>query len=229
MDLYRFDFCFNPNSYMKELKVDSVVKTFGTRKILSDIYLNCKPGEIVGLLGRNGSGKSTLLKIIFGSLTADNSYVNVNGKVITNRFDRAKNIAYLYQDGFIPVNTKVSTIMKLFKVKNLADNQLINKIINQKYGELSGGEARFLEILCVLNCPAEYILLDEPFNGLSPILKEEVKEEIKKTSIHKGIVLTDHDFRNVWEISTKNYLMTNGNIKEVKSKEDLQAGGYLPE
>ena len=53
---------------MNNLHVDSVIKSFGTRQVLTDIYVSCTKGEIIGLLGRNGSGKSTLLKIIFGSL-----------------------------------------------------------------------------------------------------------------------------------------------------------------
>jgi ABC-type multidrug transport system ATPase subunit len=213
---------------MNELKVDSIVKTFGNRKVLSDVSLNCKPNEIVGLLGRNGSGKSTLLKIIFGSLAADTSYVNINGIVMTDRFKRARKIAYLYQGDSTPATIKVSTLLKLFKAESLAEHYLVKRNINQKFGELSGGEARFLEILCVLHSPAQYIILDEPFNGLSPITKEEVKEEIKNASAGKGILITDHDFRSVWDISTKNYLMTNGNLRELKDFEELKDRGYLP-
>ncbi len=223
------DFHFYTDTSMDELKVDSVVKTFGGRKVLSDVHLSCKPGEIVGLLGRNGSGKSTLLKIIFGSLSADTAYVNINGTVMINRFKRAQKIAYLYQDDSTPPSVKVSTLLKLFKAESLAEHSLVKRIKHQRFVELSGGEARFLEILCVLNCPAQYIILDEPFNGLSPILKEEVKEEIKTASATKGVIITDHDFKSVWDITTKNYLMTNGNIKETKDIEDLRNRGYLPQ
>jgi ABC-type multidrug transport system ATPase subunit len=216
-----------PLTGMDELKVDSIVMTFGSRKVLSDIYLSCKPGEIVGLLGRNGSGKSTLMKIICGSLTADSSYVNINGAVMTNRFKRSSKIAYLYQDDSTPFSLKVPTLLKLFKAKDLSHHPMVKKVMHQKFGELSGGEARFLEILCVLNCPAQYILLDEPFNGLSPILKEEIKKEIKKAVNTKGIIITDHDYTHVLDITSKNYLMTNGNLKEVNRVQELRDLGYL--
>jgi ABC-type multidrug transport system ATPase subunit len=57
------------------MQVDSVMKAFGTKQVLTDVFLTCDQGEIIGLLGRNGSGKSTLLKIIFGSLAADQKFV----------------------------------------------------------------------------------------------------------------------------------------------------------
>ena len=62
---------------MCKLQVDSVDLSFDDRKILQDIYLDCKKGEVVGLLGRNGSGKSSLLKIIFGTLIATHKYVSI--------------------------------------------------------------------------------------------------------------------------------------------------------
>jgi ABC-type sugar transport system ATPase subunit len=66
---------------MQELSIDSVNQSFAEREVLSSVYLNCKIGEVVGLLGRNGSGKSTLLKIIFGSVKANFKYLNINNKV----------------------------------------------------------------------------------------------------------------------------------------------------
>lgn len=213
---------------MKQLKVDSVVKYFGTRKVLSDVHLHCQSGEIVGLLGRNGSGKSTLLKIIFGILPAENAYVNLNGDVLTNRFKRSQKMAFLYQDTFVPQEVKVRTLLKLFHAENLKTHPLVDKVLNQTFGQLSGGEARYLEILFVLNCKAPYVILDEPFNGLSPILKEEIKNEIKVASATKGIIITDHDYRNVLEITNRNYMMIQGNIKTITDLGQLQIYGYIP-
>lgn len=63
------------------LEVDSVLYSLGERKLLSDVYLNCGTGEIVGLLGRNGCGKTTLLQIIFGTKHTDNKHISIDGKV----------------------------------------------------------------------------------------------------------------------------------------------------
>ncbi len=56
---------------MNNLHVDSVIKSYNLNQVLTDVYISCKKGEIIGLLGRNGTGKSTLLKIVFGSISAE--------------------------------------------------------------------------------------------------------------------------------------------------------------
>lgn len=214
---------------MKELHVDSVVKHFHTTKVLSDIYLRCLPGEITGILGRNGSGKSTLLKIIFGSMPADQAYVRIDGKVYTRRSERPSKVAYLYQDTFIPAHLKVRTVLKLMAVEHLAGHPTVKPILDNTFAEVSGGEVRYLEILFTLNRPASYIILDEPFNGLSPLLKDEVKEVIRSAAREgKGIILTDHDYRNVLDIITRKYMMREGSLKPFDDPEELRLYGYLP-
>ena len=64
------------------LEIDSILKSFGERTILADVYLKCCRGDIIALFGRNGTGKSTLLNIIFGTLKADRKFIRIDGKVI---------------------------------------------------------------------------------------------------------------------------------------------------
>lgn len=214
---------------MKGLHVDSVVKYFHTTKILSDIYLSCLPGEITGILGRNGSGKSTLLKIIFGSMSAAHAYIKIDGKVMLNREQRPSEIAYLYQDSFLPAHLKIRTVLHLMAVGHLAGHPVVQPILNSTVAEISGGELRYLEILFIVNRPVPYIILDEPFNGLSPLLKDEVKEIIRSAARSgKGIILTDHDYRNVLDIATKKYIMRAGILKPFSDPEELRPLGYLP-
>ncbi len=71
------------------LEIDSVIKSFDVKQILTDIYLKCQTGDIIGILGRNGTGKSTLLKILFGTLKAENSFIKINGKVYDRQIGRA--------------------------------------------------------------------------------------------------------------------------------------------
>ena len=89
------------------LEIDSVQKYFNQKIVLSDVYLKCKTGEIIGLLGRNGSGKSTLLKIVFGILSADNKFIRVDGKVLFKNSDLLNEISYLPQENFIPSSFSV--------------------------------------------------------------------------------------------------------------------------
>ena len=94
------------------LKVDSVQLAFNDRKILQDVYLDCKQGEIIGLLGRNGSGKSSLLKIIFGTLAPSYKYVSINNEYIYRGFHQNR-IAYLPQHNYLPRGLRVHQLAKL--------------------------------------------------------------------------------------------------------------------
>jgi lipopolysaccharide export system ATP-binding protein len=91
---------------MNTLKVDSVELEFSGRKVLQSIFLNCKQGEVVGLLGRNGCGKSSLLKVIFGTLTPSHKYVTINDQFIRKGYLNNR-IAYLPQHNYLPAGIKI--------------------------------------------------------------------------------------------------------------------------
>ena len=104
---------------------------------------------------------------------------------------------------------------------------MIQSISNRKISELSGGELRYLEIKLVLCNPSKFVLLDEPYNGLSPLMIEKVNALIKENATRKAIVITDHNYENVISISTKLMLMRDGKAHHLKSKEELVDKGYL--
>lgn len=218
---------------MNKLHVDSIRKTYGYKSILSDIFISCSEGEIIALLGKNGAGKSTLMKIIFGSVRADNKFVKVNDKIITNLYDSKNLIKYLPQENFLPNHVKIKKIIDLFTEKRftdiISDNRIINPFINKKVKDLSGGEQRILEVLLIIYSEAKFILLDEPFNGIAPIHIDEIKNAIIEQSVKKGFLISDHDYKNVFDISTKKILLHAGIIKEIRSERDLYRWGYIPE
>lgn len=80
----------------------------------------------------------------------------------------------------------------------------------------------------MVHSDAKYLLFDEPFNGVSPLCVEILKDLIKKHSKDKGFIITDHDYENVLDISSTVILMDNGNTKVIKSFDELIAYGYLP-
>ena len=121
---------------MNKLHVDSVIKSFNTKQVLTDVYISCEKGEIIGLPGRNGSGKSTLLKIIFGTLPADSEFVKIGDKILTGLFDSRKLIKYLPQDNYLQNHVKVRSIVDLFCDVNNAglikNHALICPILDKK-------------------------------------------------------------------------------------------------
>ena len=214
-------------------EADSIRKDFGDKQVLTDIYLSCQTGDIIGLLGRNGSGKSTLLKILFGSLYADYKHISINGNSIHQPFKKKGTISFLNQDNFLPQDMTVNRIMQLFKRQldqsNFSDDQVLSKVYNTRIRNLSGGESRYLEVKLILSLNSKFVFLDEPFNGMSPIQIDVVKSLIRNQAKRKGIVVTDHDYRNVLDVANKYMILFDGGIKTLESKEEFKYWGYLPE
>ena len=215
------------------LEVDSIRKEFGTKQVLTDIYLKCQPGDIIGLLGRNGSGKSTLLKIVFGTLYTDYKFIRINESILNQPFKTKNTIAYLNQDNFLPKNITVKQVVEIYSddldQKVFLDDEVLSKVLGTKIRNLSGGESRYLEVKLVLNLDTLFVLLDEPFNGISPIHIDLLKKMILNKSSKKGIILTDHDYRNVLDIATKYFLLFDGGLKTIGTKQDLIDWGYVPD
>jgi ABC-type multidrug transport system ATPase subunit len=214
-------------------EADSIRKAFGDKQVLTDVYLSCQTEDIIGLLGRNGSGKSTLLKILFGTLYTDYKHILINGEYLDQPFKEKGLISFLHQDNFLPNSMTIKKVLKLFDHK-LDDSEFVNdpvlsKVLNTKIGNLSGGESRYLEIKLILNLDSKFVFLDEPFNGISPVQIDIVKDMIKSQAGKKGIVLTDHDYRNVLDVANKYMILFDGGIKILKSKEEFIYWGYLPD
>lgn len=213
------------------LEVDSVQKRYDIQSILTDVYLKCETNDIIGLLGRNGSGKSTLLKIIFGIETADFKFVRIDGVVKTRTSDLFAEISYLSQDNFIPnhftVAKAISLTLEKSKIDAFYQDEAIQALRTKKISHLSGGELRYLEIKLVLGSASKFVLLDEPYNGLSPLMVEKVNLLLQQHAAQKGIIITDHNYENVIAIATKLILMKEGKAHHLSNKKELIEKGYL--
>ena len=216
-----------------KLSIDSIFKQFGERKILQDVYIACKTGEVVGLLGLNGSGKSTLLKIVMGLDISDHRHVKVDDKVLLNASETATFLAYLPQQNFLPSHLRLKTIISLCcndsDATIIKEHPVIKPLLNEKAKYFSGGETRLIEVLLVLHSKAPFLLLDEPFNGIAPVYKEEIVELIHKKSKTKGIIVSDHDYRTILKVCNKLVVLRDGKTNWLKNKEELVSFGYLNE
>jgi lipopolysaccharide export system ATP-binding protein len=212
------------------LKVDSVQLEFDGRKILQDVWLQCTQGEVIGLLGRNGSGKSSLLRIIFGSLNPAYKYVSIDDKFISKGYYNQR-VAYLPQHPYLPNGIKISSLAKMLVDEMLWDDfaahSIYQKHHHKKAGELSGGERRQLEMLMIVHNRADFILLDEPFTHITPVQADDFKATIRKCAQTKGIILTDHQYRNILDVSDKIILLHDGTTKHITGHEELVTYNYI--
>jgi ABC-type multidrug transport system ATPase subunit len=218
---------------MNTLEISNLNKSYGKKTILKNIDFTCRTGDVIGIFGRNGSGKSTLLKLIYGTLKANSILIKIDSKVISQKeIIPSKTIAYLPQDSFLPKEMKVRDIIPFFFPDGEDQDKIfyaqnVSSFEKLKTGHLSLGQLRYLEILIIGNLNHSFLMLDEPFSMIEPLYKEIIKNlliELKKT---KGIILTDHYYNDVLELTNKNFVIKNAKQIEIKSREDLVTYRYL--
>lgn len=217
----------------KELYADSIQFSYENSKtLLTGAYLRCRIRDRIALLGRNGCGKSTLLKILFGSIRAQHAYIRLNGQRITKAFV-SKDVCYLPQDSFLPTAIRVDQAVKLMiedsKIREkITGDALLKPVAKELIANLAGGELRYLEIMLLVHQPATFMLLDEPFSGISPVVKENIAALIVSLSPQKGFIISDHDYQNVLEVSNQIVLLQNGGCRVLKDRRELEMF-YVPE
>ncbi len=213
-----------------KLEVDSVMLGFGLKSVLSDIYMCFETGSVTGLLGRNGSGKSCLLKIIYGTLTAQYSNVRCDAHMILNGYKHPEMIRFLPQSDFIPKQLTLKTVMDIFSCDQRWFTDLFPEFsdyLHQPFRYFSFGQKRLIETCLILNADADFILLDEPFSYLMPIHVEKLKGFIRLIKSNKGIIITDHLYRELLDITDYIYLIHDGKSFTVKEEKDLKRLGYI--
>ncbi|MBE9489539.1 MAG: ABC transporter ATP-binding protein [Bacteroidetes bacterium] len=211
-------------------EIDNIELYYSEKRILNGIYLKAETGKVTGILGSNGCGKSSLLNIIFGSLNPKFKLIRIDGKPILKPLYKTKLIKYLPQHAIIPKHIKLKAVFSLFKVdwnafETLFESFSIYKNIN--INKLSGGEQRLAETYLLLKSPSEIVLLDEPFSHLSPIYIETINAIIEESKKHKAIIVTDHMYRHIIDISDDIYLLKNGCTKLIDNILELEDYKYL--
>jgi len=211
------------------LIVNKISKTYGNKKVVRDISLSIKRGEIVGLLGPNGAGKTTTFYMIVGLVKPDTGSILLDKTDLTKApiyLRGAKGVGYLPQEpsifrGMNVEDNLLSIIEVVEKDKNkhqiilqgLLNEFNISHVKKSKSLVLSGGERRRLEIARTLAAKPKFLLLDEPLTGIDPVSIEEIKNIIKSlTKKNIGVLITDHNVRETLKIIDKVYIVNEGSI-----------------
>jgi ABC-type multidrug transport system ATPase subunit len=211
------------------LEADSINLEFGSRRILSDIHILCRTGEITGLLGRNGQGKTCLMRIIYGDLEASSRSVRFDDISLLHPYRQPEHILYVPQFNFMPESL---SLQRVFRDFNLEFGELLQRFpqlrITQKAGikDLSGGERRLISLYLIIRSKSRFALLDEPFSHLMPAQIETVKEMLVEEKANKGFLITDHLYRHIIDISDKFYILADGRTQLARSMEDIERLGY---
>lgn len=211
------------------LEVDSIILEFGTKRVLQDVYLKSETRKITGLLGRNGAGKTCLMNIMYGKLVPNGHSVRLNGQVLFNASRPPEHIRYLPQFSFIP---KSLTLKRIFKDFKIDFSEFINefpeftKYHKSKLKKLSVGEQRIVEIYSIIATKTRFCMLDEPFTHVMPVHVDTIKNLIVREKKNKGILITDHLYKNIIDICDNLYVINNGKTYLTNSLQDLETLGY---
>lgn len=212
------------------LHTSGLVKSYRGRKVVNEVSIEVKQGEVVGLLGPNGAGKTTSFYMVVGLIRADKGQVFLNNKDITKlpMHKRARlGVGYLPQEPSIfrklTVEENINIIWELTdivpkeeraqKMDELFDEMGIQKIRKSRGYELSGGEKRRVEIVRALATNPSFILLDEPFAGIDPIAVHDIQKiitDLKDKGL--GILITDHNVRETLSITDRAYILHSGQL-----------------
>lgn len=214
---------------MQLLEANNLCKSYNSRRVVNDINLEIRRGEIVGLLGPNGAGKTTTFYMIVGIIHSDSGSITFDNQDITRLpiHKRARfGIGYLAQESSVFKKLTVEeNIMAILETLPLSKRERKNRLIalleelniahlvKSKAYTLSGGERRRLEITRALVTNPSFILLDEPFSGIDPIVVADAQEIIKGLKQKGlGVLLTDHNVRETLAITDRAYLIAEGRI-----------------
>ena len=229
---------------VQTLTATALMKRYGTRKVVRNVSLSVKSGEVVGLLGPNGAGKTTTFYMVVGLVPPNGGLIHLNGMDITHLpiFRRARlGVSYLPQEASVfrrlSVEDNIRSVLELQtdekgkpltkaevekRLNALLEELQIEHIRTNMAVSLSGGERRRTEIARALANDPRFILLDEPFAGVDPIAVIEIQRIVRFLKDRGiGVLITDHNVRETLGICDHAYIINEGEVLASGSPEEI--------
>ncbi len=207
------------------LTVKNLQKSFGKTKVLKDISLAVKDGEIVSIIGSSGSGKSTLLRCITNLETPDSGEIETKGKtgLVFQNFNLFPHYSVLRNITEAPIHVmKVPKEEAEQEAKNLLERLGLGDKANAYPYQLSGGQAQRVSIARALALKPNILFFDEPTSALDPELTGEVLKVIRSLAdLHMTMVIVTHEMEFARELSDRIIFMDQGVIAEEGTPEEV--------
>jgi lipopolysaccharide export system ATP-binding protein len=220
------------------LVAENLVRYYGKWRVVSDVTIQVRKGEVVGLLGPNGAGKTTTFHMMVGLLKPKQGRVLLEGRDITDEpvYRRARSgLGYLAQEPSIfrrlSVRDNLMAVLETLdltraareeRLAQLLDDLDLTHLADRQAHKLSGGERRRVEITRALVRQPSFMLLDEPFVGIDPIAVAEIQDIVRRLRERGlGVLITDHNVRETLSITNRAYIMYEGRILLQGSAEAL--------
>ncbi len=214
---------------MNGLRAVNLVKSYKKRKVVKQVSIDVKRGEIVGLLGPNGAGKTTTFYMVVGLTRPEGGQVFLDNEDVTHypmHLRAGKGMSYLPQEPSIfrklTVEENIVAVLETLNISSYERKKRARALLrelnilhikNAMAYSLSGGERRRVEISRALATSPVFILLDEPFAGIDPIAVSDIQSiiaHLKNKGI--GVLITDHNVRETLSITDRAYIISEGEI-----------------
>ncbi len=217
------------------LSVERIHTYYGLSHILFDVSLTVNKGEVVGLLGRNGAGKSTTMRSIMGLTPPKEGKIIFNDQNITGRKPYL-----LFRDGigYVPDDRRVFADLTVDDNLDIVHHRTdewtkervyglfpaLGEIKTRRAGNLSGGEQQMLTIARALMGSPELLLLDEPTEGLAPLIVRDLEQQILKLrDAGISILLSEQNVKSALTMISRAYVIDNGRIRFAGTVDELEA------
>lgn len=216
---------------MHHLILQSLTKSYDGRKVVDQVTMEVKSGEVVGLLGPNGAGKTSTFYMVLGLLQPDGGEIFLDGENISLLpiYQRARlGLQYLPQEPSVfrklTVAENIMAILETLepnlqvrqeRLQKLLAELRLSHLAHQRASDLSGGERRRVEITRALVTAPHFIILDEPFAGIDPLAVTDIQNIIRDLKDRNlGVLISDHNVREALGVCDRAYILNEGVILE---------------
>ena len=208
------------------IEITNLCKSFKDTKVLNDITIKIKKGNIIGIIGRNGSGKTVLFKCICGLISPTKGTVKINNKILGKDIDIPNNIgAIIETPGFLPNYSGFKNLKFLAMIKNQINNEHIRDTIKlvgldpdskKHVGKYSLGMRQRLGIAQAIMEDPDVLILDEPMNGLDNDGVQDMRKLFLKLKEQgKTILLASHNKEDIEVLCDEVYMMDKGILTQI--------------
>ena len=218
------------------IRVENLVKSFGSTRVVNDVSFEVRPGELVALLGPSGGGKSTVLRMIAGLETADRGQVWLDGERVDHLHARDRQVGFVFQHyalfrhmtvadniafglsvrGVVTADPRerVTTLLEVMGLRGLGDRMP---------SQLSGGQRQRVALARALAPRPKLLLLDEPFGAVDAKVREELRRWLRKLhdEVHTTSIFVTHDQEEAFAIADRVMIISQGRLEQAGTPVDI--------
>lgn len=214
------------------IEIKGITKNFGGHKAVDDVSVSIKENTVFGLIGTNGAGKSTLMRMVSGVLRPDAGYILIDDRPIWDNTEAKKDLFFIADDPYFFANSNAQDMQKyLMTIYPAFDTEQYDQMLQnfglekrRKINTFSKGMKKQLALICGICSKAKYLLCDEAFDGLDPVMRQGMKSIFASEMEKRGLtpVIASHNLRELEDICDHVGLLHKGGVLLSKDLEDMK-------